>query len=420
MSPAEQQAPPSAATERRRLLVLNQYYWPGVEATAQLLTTLCEDLAGSYRVTVLTGVPHEHEDEPRAFNHNEVSVTRVRSTAYDRTGLLARAANYFTYLGSALSRGLTISRPDIVLCMTDPPMVGAVGLALARRYRVPLIIVCQDVFPETAERLGRLRNPLAIGILRWVVSTYLRGADRVVSIGETMSSRLVAKGASPDRIVVIPNWVDSKEITPQPRDNPWARRNHLVGRFVVMHSGNVGHAQDLETLIRAAVLLQDLDDLSIVIVGFGARHAAVLRLARDIGAKNVQFLPYQPRDALSASLSTADVHYVGLARGLAGYVVPSRVNGILAAGRPVIVSADSDSEIAHLVASAGCGCTVPPGEPAAVAEAIRAAYGGRLDLEAMGSSGRHWIEVHREREAAVERYRELIDSTIRNADMHDR
>ena len=396
----------------KHVLVLNQYYWPGVEATANLLTTLCEELAGTYRVTVLTGVPHEHEDEPRTFTRNAVSVLRVRSTAYDRTGIVARAANYFTYLASALSRGLTIDRPDLVLCMTDPPMVGAVGLVLARRFRVPLIVVCQDVFPETAERLGRLRNPLAVGVLRRVVSTYLRRADRVVSIGETMSRRLVAKGASPDRIVVIPNWVDPDEITPQPRDNSWARANELVDSFVVMHSGNVGHAQDLETLVRASVLLREVDRLAIVIVGFGARHAAVLELARDLGATNVRFLPYQPREVLSASLSTGDLHYLGLSRGLAGYVVPSRVNGILAAGRPVLVAADAESEAVRLVAAAGCGVAVPPGDPVAVAETIRRACAGELDLEEMGASGRRWIESNRGRRAAVDRYRELIESTI--------
>ena len=154
---------------RKRLLVLNQYYWPGVEATANLLADLCEGLAETYDVEVVTGVVHEHEDEPRSLMRNGVSVRRVRSTAYDRTGLPARAANYFTYLGSALGGGLVARRPDVVLCMTDPPMVGAVGLAVARRFRVPLVVVCQDVFPETAAKLRRLRNPLAVGVLREIV-----------------------------------------------------------------------------------------------------------------------------------------------------------------------------------------------------------------------------------------------------------
>jgi colanic acid biosynthesis glycosyl transferase WcaI len=402
---------PFPPTARRRLLVLNQYYWPGVEATANLLTELCEGLAETYDVDVLTGVPREHEEEPRAVDRAGVSIRRVASTTFDRTGLAARAVNYFTYLGSALGHGLASRRPDAVFCMTDPPMVGAVGLLLARRFGVPLVVVCQDVFPETAVRLRRLTNPAAVGVLRGIVGSYLRRADRVVSIGETMSLRLVAKGAPPARVVVIPNWVDVDEITPRPRDNRWACENGLAGGFVVMHSGNIGHAQDLETLVRAAVLLRDLPDLQVVIIGFGARHAATLELARRLGATNVRFLPYQPREVLSESLSAADVHYLGLARGLAGYVVPSRVNGILSAGRPVIVSADPESEPARLVREVGCGVAVPPGDPRAVADAIRSAYAaGGPDLRRSGAAGRAWIESHRGRDAAIDAYRSLLES----------
>jgi colanic acid biosynthesis glycosyl transferase WcaI len=403
---------PSPSPARRHLLVLNQYYWPGVEATAHLLTDLCEALADTYDVRVVTGVLHTHEDEPRSLVRNRVAIRRVRSTAYDRTGLAARAVNYFTYLGSALVRGLVVRRPDVVLCMTDPPMVGAVGLAVARRFGVPLVVVCQDVFPETAVKLGRLTNPVAVGVLRKTVRTYLRRADRIISIGETMSRRLVAKGAPPERIVVIPNWVDPDEITPQPRENAWAHEHGLVGRFVVMHSGNVGHAQDIETLVRAAALLHDLDRLEVVIVGFGARHAALRELARDLSATNVRFLPYQPRERLSESLSAADVHYLGLARGLAGYVVPSRINGILSAGRPVIVSADAESESVQLIHDARCGLAVAPGDPAAVAEAIRRAYAGEVDLAGFGAAGRTWIESHRARGPAIARYHEVLEGLI--------
>ena len=132
-----------------------------------------------------------------------------------------------------------------------------------------------------------------------------------------MSERLVAKGVAARSIEVIPNWVDADEIRPQPRDNDWARANGLADRFVVMHSGNVGHAQELETLIRASTLLDDLERLEVAIVGFGARHAAAVALTEALGAAKVRFLGYQPRELLSQSLSAADVHYLGLARGLA-------------------------------------------------------------------------------------------------------
>src|SRR5574337_1297953 len=104
---------------RRRILVLNQYYWPGVEATAHLLTELCEALAADYEVEVVTGVLHGHEDEPTAGERKGVRITRVASTAYERSELGRRAANYFSYLGSALAHALRGPRPDLVLCMVS-------------------------------------------------------------------------------------------------------------------------------------------------------------------------------------------------------------------------------------------------------------------------------------------------------------
>ena len=318
---------------RRRILVLNQYYWPGVEATAHLLTELCEALAEDYEVEVVTGVLHGHEDAPREDEHNGVRIVRVSSTSYERSELARRAANYFSYLGAALTHALRSPAPDLVLCMTDPPIVGDVGVAVGRRFGVPVLVISQDVFPEIATELDRLRNPAVVGVLGGLVGAYLRRADRIVAIGETMRERLEAKGAPPERLRVIPNWVDTRAITPQPRDNEWAGNHDLVSPFVVMHSGNVGHAQDLDSLVRAATFLRDRDDVRIVIAGFGARHAEMVTLAETLEVDDmVRFLPYQKRERLPLSLSSADVHVVGLAKGLAGYVVPSRLYGILSAG----------------------------------------------------------------------------------------
>jgi colanic acid biosynthesis glycosyl transferase WcaI len=235
-----------------RLLIINQYYWPGVEATANLLTELAEDFAADFDVTVVTGDLHGHAGLPRREVRNGVLIIRVPSLAYERSRLSRRALNYVSFLATALVRGLSDRRPDIVICMTDPPVVGDVALLVARRFRVPLLVISEDVFPEVAVELKRLESPLLVGALRRLVRLYLSRTDRVVAIGETMRERLIDKGVPAERIEVIPNWVDTQAITPRPRDNDWAREQELVGKFVVMHSGNVGHAQGLETLVLAS------------------------------------------------------------------------------------------------------------------------------------------------------------------------
>jgi colanic acid biosynthesis glycosyl transferase WcaI len=397
-----------SVSRKPRLLVLNQYYWPGIEATAQLLTELCEALAEDVGVTVVTGVLRGHEDEPRQVVHNGVEIVRVPSTSFERSKLFARAANYVTYLSNALVRAVRGQRPDIVLCMTDPPVIADIALLVARRYRAPLVVISQDVFPEIAVELKRLENPVAVRLLRSLVSLYLRRADRIVAIGDTMKRRLEEKGAPPERIRVIPNWVDTERLMPQDRANRWAQGGRLQEKFVVMHSGNVGHAQDLDSLIRAATFVRDLDDLAILVIGSGARHNELVSLAELLEVDQVHFLYYQSRGVLPQSLSAADVHVVGLAPGLAGYVVPSRLYGILAVARPVIAAADADSETAQVVQRIGCGIVVPPGRPELLARAIRDAHDGRYDLVEMGLRGREWVEREADRSVAVRRYRDLL------------
>jgi colanic acid biosynthesis glycosyl transferase WcaI len=247
-----------------------------------------------------------------------------------------------------------------------------------------------------------------MSLLRGLVGYYLRRADRIVAIGDTMRRRLEEKGARPERLRVIPNWIDTARLGPLEKANPWARNIGLDRKFVVMHSGNVGHAQDLDSLVRAATFLRDLDDLQIMIIGTGARHAELVALAKLLEVDRVRFLYYQSRGVLPQSLSSADVHVVGLAPGLAGYVVPSRLYGILAVGRPVIVAADPESETAQVVESIGCGIVVPSARPELLARAIRDAHDGRYDLEAMGRRGREWVEREADRSVAVRRYRDLL------------
>ena len=391
-----------------RLLVLNQYYWPGVEATAQLLTELCEALTEDLEVKVVTGQLHGQEEQPHRSVRHGVEIVRVPSTSFERSKLFARASNYATYLTSALLRGLGGRRPDVVLCMTDPPIVADVALVIARRFRVPLVVISQDVFPEIAVQLKRLENPVVMSLLRGLVGLYLRRADRIVAIGDTMRRRLEEKGAPAERMLVIPNWIDTKRLGPLDKSNHWSRSWGVDEKFVVMHSGNVGHAQDLDSLIRAGTFLRDLDDLLIMIIGMGARHTELVALAELHEVDQVQFLYYQSRAVLPQSLSAADVHVVGLASGLAGYVVPSRLYGILAVGRPLIVAADAESETAQLVTDVGCGIVVPPGRPELLARAIRDAHDGRYDLEGMGTRGREWVEREADRSVAVRRYRDLL------------
>ena len=276
---------------------------------------------------------------------------------------------------------------------------------------MPLVVVSQDVFPEVAVELKRLDNPAVVGALR-LRDPALPRARRPRRRDRRDDARAARSRRARDagRVVVIPNWVDTTALVPRPRDNEWAREHGLVERFVVMHSGNIGHAQNLDALIRAATFLRDLDDLRIVLIGGGARRDELKELARLLEVDQVAVHGLPAARARSPTRSRrADVHVVGLARGLSGYVVPSRLYGILAVGRPVIVAADAESETARVVESVGCGVVVPPGRPGAprasrsgartTASSTSRRWGGAA---ASGSCARPTARV------AVGRYRALL------------
>jgi len=152
--------------------------------------------------------------------------------------------------------------------------------------------------------------------------------------------------------------------------------------------------------------------VKIVVIGSGARLAAAVELAERLEVDNVRFLPYQPREVLSESLSTGRLHFLGLSKGLSGFVVPSRAYGVLSAGRPLLVSADPECETVRMVETAGCGVVVPPGRPELVAGVIRDAYEGRLDLEEMGRRGRAYVEQEADRDVAIGRYRRVLSELV--------
>ena len=231
----------SAPAGKPRLLVLNQYYWPGVEATAQLLTDLCEALADEYEIRVLTGMLHGHELLPHSVVRNDVEIVRVRSTSFERSRIGLRGLNYASYLGSTLLTALAGPRPDLVLCMTDPPMIGDIGLAVSKRFGVPLLVISEDVFPEIATKLRRLENPVLVGVLRQLVRLYLqarrsgrrdRRDDAAAPRGKGGARGAAARDPELDR--------HRASITPREHENDWKREQKLAGKFVVMHSGQRG------------------------------------------------------------------------------------------------------------------------------------------------------------------------------------
>ena len=368
----------------------NRSYWPDTGATGQLLTELAEDLVAHHgmEVTVVTGHPISGGVKlPNREVRNGVTIIRVAGTVFSPRAFAGRATNYVTYFISALFAARRLPPSDVIVALTDPPIVGCA--ALAARRRGGFVFYCQDIFPEVAALLQDFRSDLVDAALERVNRFLVRRASLIVALGDTMARRLVVgKGADPAKVFVIHNWADTTAISPEPQANAFSRAHGLVGKFVVMHAGNIGQSQNLDTVLDAADVLRRDADIVFVFIGDGTRRADLEASARARGLTNVRFLPFQPRDMMRWSYATASAFIVSLRPGLAGYIVPSKLYGVLAAGRPYIAAVDEQSEVAIITQQHECGICVPPGDASAMADAIRRLKADQRDRERMGVRAR--------------------------------
>jgi colanic acid biosynthesis glycosyl transferase WcaI len=398
-----------------RVLFVNQYYPPDVSATAYLLGELAEDLAAHHEIWVIAGRP-SYNPEAGSYQPQSVHLERTWSTRFKRAGMAARLVNYATFVLSSLTRALRVPRPQVVVAMTDPPVIGLIGLLAAWRHRCPFVYICEDIFPDVGVALKRADNPLVVWLWRKLNRLLRRRATRIVAIGRDMQEKLITEGVPEDKIVYLPNWAGE-----QPNDKALRAsvRETMAwdGKFVVMHGGNVGLAQNLEVLIKAAEILRDRSEVRFVVVGDGAARAGLQSEARHLGLENVEFIPYRPKHEAQALLGAADLHTITLAGGLWGCVVPSKVYGILALGRPFVAAVDTGSEIDRIIEETGAGVRVEPGDATSLAQAIREFADGSRDAQSAGRRGRAEFEAKFARHIVTDRYRELLEALAESTTM---
>ena len=397
-----------------RVCYFNRSYWPDTGATGQLLTELAEDLVNQhgFEVTVVTGYPVNASPAPASSEtRNGVRIVRARGTTFSPRRFAGRALNYVTYFLSASWKAVTLPRQDVTVALTDPPIIGLA--ALAARPRRGMVFFCQDIFPEVAGLLEDFHSPAVNAALDRLNRFLVRRAARIIALGETMASRLVnGKGADPRKIAIIHNWADTAAIVPSDKQNSFAAAHQLDSKFVVLHAGNIGLSQNLDVVIDAASLLKDRSDIVVLFIGDGNRRAALEGRVAARQLTNVWFLPFQPRDQLRWTYATSDVCLVSLKPGLAGYIVPSKLYPILAAGRPYIAAVEKMSEVAALTERHRCGVLVEPGDAAELADAILRLADDREQREAMGARARAASELFA-RDRQVGAHASLLDAVAR-------
>ncbi len=387
------------------ILILCPHYAPDVAPTGEVMTAIVEALADrGHRLHVVTSLPWYRRHAVEEGWTGRIArtdatrwgwITRLHPFPTDKTNIPARAVAFAGFTGMATLRGLsTRIRPDVVMVMSPPLPLGVAGWLSALARSTPFVFNIQDVFPDVAVELGAISDRRVIAAASWLERFLYRRSDAVTVLSEDLRDNVVAKvGAErPERVHVIPNFVDTERIRPAPADNDYRREFDLVGRTVVLYAGNVGLSQSLDLVVAAARRYSERgrDDVVFVVNGGGSARDGLIADAE--GLDNLRFVDMQPRERLPEVLAAGDLHLVPLKAGLARSSVPSKLYSILAAGRPVLASVDAGTEVATTIERAGAGVSVPPEDPDAFVSALDDLLADRDRLTSMGASGRAFVE----------------------------
>lgn len=352
-----------------RFVFLNRFYWPDEPATAQLLTDLAEELARrGHAVVVITSHPGSSR-VPREETHRGIRILRVRTPRKLLPGVAGKALAYLTFFIGALWRALwSVRGGDALVALTDPPLIGVGAWLVGGLRGARLVHWAQDIYPEIAITLAGqrwLRVLIPLRNLAW------RRADVCFTLGSDMASVLEHAGVPPCRLHLAPNWAPAG-LAPQPAAvaAPLRAAWGLTGKFVVAYSGNLGRVHDLMPVLAVAAELRNDPDIAFVFIGQGAQRCALVAGAAQLGLTNVHFHPAQPRADLAATLAVGDVHLVTLLPGCETLVFPSKLYGIAAVARPVVVIAPAGCELARLVTTQDFGRAFTRDQPAAIAAAL--------------------------------------------------
>jgi len=398
----------------KRLLFLNRCFYPDVEATGQLLTELCEELEDDFEIHVICGNPLYRKAQNKGLvnkaQYGKITIWRINNTTLPKKYFLARFINLFSYYILCFIWSFFLKRMDCVIAETDPPLLASIAYVYSHLRHSGFIYYSQDIWPDVGIVNERMTNPVLTKILGVTNGFLYDKSTQIVVPGRDMKKRLEEKNHIPPyRIEVVENWADPSKVIPILReDNTFIKKYSLENKFVVMYSGNLGLSQDLENIINLADRLKEYIDVIFVLVGNGALKEKLINMSAALNLKNIEFLPYQDKKDLRFSLSSAHIHLIPLKKGMKGIIVPSKVYGIMASGKPFIAAVDDNSEIDRIVKEFRCGIVVKPSDVEELEKAVLWAYRNQAEIKTMGEKGRKALETHYTKEICTKKFKKIV------------
>ncbi len=404
--------------------LLTLVFPPDNVSTAQLMADLAEDLAArGHRVTVFTTLPHYNPDKVAGaaqpmrrrwaglLHESEYRGMRVYHAWMPGKGrhVLYRM---LTWVGfhciSTLAAIFKPPRPDLILSPSPPLTIGVSAWLIARAHGARYIYNVQEIYPDVAINLGAVRNPWLIRALLQLERFVYRQAHAITVISSRMRLRLLEKQVPERKLLLAPNFVDSRGFVPQAKDNAFSREHGLWDKFVVSYAGNMGKPQQLDVLVDAAAHLAGNPRIHFLFMGSGTETESLKQRVVAMGLRNVTFLSQQPYAVMPMAYAAMDACYVPQAIGTSSDGIPSKVYRILSSARAVLACTDVGSDLATLVEEARAGAVVTAADGGLVAEVIRKAVADETAWAQLGRNGRDYVIAEYDRSVVSGRYHRLI------------
>lgn len=375
-----------------------------------------------WQVNVVVGYPHHphgklYDGWTRSVFDRQidsgVQILRTWHWLHPSRKIPVRGAVFVSQAVGTTLGALTLPAADIIL-VYGPPLVGpCLGALLKARHHAKLVNVVYDIYPDVAIETGKVTHPVVVAAARVAERAQYRASDMTIVLSEGFKALLAGRGVPPDKIAVVPVWLDPAEVKPMDRDNAWRREHGIpLEKFVVLYAGTIGIVSGARMVADAAAILRGRNDILFLFVGEGEEKAALQARAKQLGLSNMRFLPIQPRARLSELQATADVGLVTLAPGRGRTSVPSKVLGYMAAGRPIIACVDQNSDTATELVSQGAGVVVPPGDPTALVRAVLTLAADPEARAKLGAAARAGMAKHAP-STVLEAYANVLASTLR-------
>ncbi len=383
-----------------KILFINQFFWPDAAATGQFLEDLVRHLAANgHEITVIAS-GNRYANSAASSAAPPARIVRVPGVPFARN-VSGRALSYLSFFAGAFWKAFRVPRPDVVVTMTTPPLLSVIGETLQRLRGSRHFIWEMDLFPDAFVSLNAMREGGPADRLLGVIADHCRRRSHaVIALGTCMESRLLKRGVPAERIHIADNWADGDEIRSMPARQ--ARDLHLL------YSGNLGLSHDIETIAAAMEALRDDGRFRFSFAGGGARRVELEERYRGRPAENVAFLPYASRKDVSASLGKADIGLVTLKAECAGTVVPSKVYGLMAAGRPILFIGPPEASAARLVERHRCGWRIGNGDVGGLLALLEELDGNRDAVTAAGERARQAFDRHYDIRIGVDRISAIL------------